>query len=59
MKRYKIGKVLIGRHSEPINAMMVEATSQQQAISLWQMCNTPLNHLWTLSVKELSCKDTD
>lgn len=54
-KTYIVGKVLIGcRHLKdtPIDRMKIQAGSEQHAISLWLMHNS-LNHLWTLSVKEV------
>lgn len=58
MKNYEIGKVLIGKNYPPIDVLIVAAKTKQIAIQFWQTQNGPLSHLWTISVKELPCKDT-
>lgn len=53
MATYLVGKVLIGTHCDPIETLKITADSELRAIQLWQYNSSPLNHLWTLSVRRL------
>ena len=53
MKKYKIGKTLIGKGCESIDNLIIEAETKERAIQIWQFNNQPIGHLWALSVKEL------